>query len=590
LVDYFTQTSGYELVYLLDRENRPLVAHAGSDDAKATLQALRPAVDALVADIRGKELRRGPFPRNRPSKTVSIPIDASAVASVRGRPYVIAASLVQPDFGKVMPSERAPIVVVGEAVDASFLKTLARYYLLRDLRVTALEADATFAHAPLLDRNRRTVAYLAWRPDTPARDLVRHLTAPLAVLMLLVLAAPAMLIAHERRQRRLLQAAKLQAEAASKAKSDFVANVSHEIRTPLNGILGMVQVLRRGETLPSQRVPLDTILASGETLTSLLNEVLDISKIEAGQLQLHHEPFDLAAAVQTACRPFEAVARQKDVTFSLTIEPGAQGEWRGDGVRLRQILANLTANAIKFTEAGSVAVRVACDAAGLVAEVSDTGIGIPAERLKDLFQKFAQLDTSSTRRYGGTGLGLAISRELAELLGGSLTARSELGRGSVFRLALPFEQLSTSVADTATETAEMSVGPLRILAADDNATNRQILKALLEPLGAVVEVVDDGRAAVDALAEETFDLVLMDAQMPGMDGIEAAREVRALEARLKRRRTPILAVTANVMADQVEAYRAAGMDGWVAKPIALEDLVARIDAVLGETPATTAAA
>jgi len=589
LVDYFTQTAGYELVYLLDRDNRSLVSHAEVGDAQRTLEALRPAVAVLVADIRAQEVRRGRFPRERASTTVSKPIDASAVATVDGRPFVIAASLVQPDFGKVMPHDRAPIVVVGEAVDASFLQTLARYYLLRDLRIEQGAADPAYARAPLVDRNGRTMAMLAWRPDTPARDLVRHLIAPLAVLLLLVLGAPTVIVARERRLRHLLQAAKLQAEAASRAKSDFVANVSHEIRTPLNGILGMVQVLRRGQILPPQQAPLDTILASGETLTGLLNEVLDISKIEAGQLQLHREPFDLAVAVQTACRPFEALARQKHVTLSVTIDPDVQGEWVGDGFRLRQILANLTANAVKFTESGSVEVWVGRDGEGLFAEVADTGIGIPSERLKDLFQKFAQLDTSTTRRYGGTGLGLAISRELAELLGGSLSAESELGRGSVFRLILPFEQLNGSAPGAQAQEGEVAMSPLRILVADDNATNRQILKALLEPLGADVEVVDDGRAAVDALAGETFDLVLMDAQMPGMDGIAAAREIRALEARLGRPRTPILAVTANVMADQVEAYRAAGMDGWVAKPIGLEDLLTRIDAVLAPKPTTAAA-
>ena len=366
-----------------------------------------------------------------------------------------------------------------------------------------------------------------------------------------------------------------------------MANVSHEIRTPLNGIMGMVQVLRRGTLLPEQGAPLETILASGETLTALLNDVLDISKIEAGQLQAHIEPFDLGSVVETACRPFEALARQKGVALEASVSEAASGQWSGDGARLRQILANLTANAVKFTHSGSVVVRIERIEDGLAAEVTDTGIGIPPERLKDLFQKFSQLDTSVTRRYGGTGLGLAISRELAQMLGGHLTAESESGRGSTFRLTLPFERLSGPVPRAATAEAEPSeFGPLRILAADDNPTNRMILKALLEPLGAELRVVDDGQAAVEAYCEAQFDLVLMDAQMPGLDGVTATREIRTLERRLARPRTPILAVTANVMADQVEAYRAAGMDGWVAKPISLDDLLGRMEAALASPPPT----
>ncbi len=380
--------------------------------------------------------------------------------------------------------------------------------------------------------------------------------------------------------------AKTDAETANTAKSTFLATMSHEIRTPLNGVLGMAQAMASDDLTGVQRERLEVIRQSGECLLAVLNDVLDLSKIEAGKFELDEAEFDLNDLARGAHAAFTALANKQGLEFDLKIEPSAEGVYLGDPTRVRQILYNLISNALKFTEAGEIRVTVARQDDALRFQVADTGIGIAPEPLTKLFRRFEQADASTSRRYGGTGLGLAICRQLTELMGGEIGVESEIGKGATFTVTVPLARIADSraevlpVAPSTPQDADLTGDTLKVLAAEDNAVNQLVLKTLLQQVGIDPVIVTDGAQAIAAWKADDWDVILMDVQMPEVDGPTATKEIRRLEAVSGRARTPIIALTANAMSHQVAEYREAGMDGFVAKPIEVGRLFAALEAAL----------
>lgn len=443
------------------------------------------------------------------------------------------------------------------------------------------EADASAAEDRLVIKNRKVAIETAAPITMPNGELKYYTTRKVAVFdgdnpTYIVTAGQD--VTEQMKAQSALEQAVDSAERANAAKSQFLANMSHELRTPLNGIIAMADMLLDVQSDERSRQMVGTIIESGRMLEYVVNDILDVAKIEAGQMTLESEPFDLDSVITGVSSLHKAAAVGKGIDLELIIDPAVSGIYLGDRTRVGQIVSNLLSNAVKFTTQGGVKISVRKGRCGVRVRVSDTGPGFDRVTALRLFDRFEQADVSMSRRHGGTGLGLSICRSFTEMMGGRISVRSVPGKGALFAVTLPliwlreredeYDRPQSTVGDDRVETPNM-----RILFADDHEVNRRVVAMILEPLGVDLTIVENGQEAVDAVANAAFDLILMDVQMPVMDGLTATRQIRKMEGDRRLTRTPIISLTANALPDDVKRSLDAGSDLHMPKPIRPADLV-----------------
>ena len=377
-----------------------------------------------------------------------------------------------------------------------------------------------------------------------------------------------------------------QLERANTEKSRFLANMSHELRTPLNGVIAISETLAGQQTTQKGRELAELIASSGRLLERVLTDILDFSKIEAGEITLAGDDFTMERLVGGIAELHSASARNKGLTFRWSVAPEAQGRFLGDTVRITQVLSNLLSNAVKFTETGEIVLEVTAQGEEIRFRVADTGIGFDEETGARLFRRFEQADASIRRRFGGTGLGLAISRSLIELMGGRIVVQSTPGRGSTFSVYLALERLDGDAkADAPDARQPLDIAGRRVLVAEDHPTNQKVVELILESVGVAPIIVENGQLALDLLKAERFDVVMLDMQMPELDGLTATGLLREYEREAGLPRTPVIMLTANALDEHIRSSQEAGADLHLSKPIHAQALIESIMVAIGAAPA-----